>query len=267
MWNATTAWSSFVYVTDCYSNRVNIPGSRKENYVDWRKIKTALEWARLGKFVLDLFAAIFSLKLVHKLLSYIPQISQDWATIIAWGVAATVLLLLIWMHGKQKASGQGPATQTPSNTLLDSAFDATAFFASAYTSTMHAEFEKNTRKAAEVNSPNDRESFYLKLIATGLPALSYDVIWANIFKSQVLALLEINRRLVPIAEVKEFYTKVAVEFPERYASYSFEQWMGFMKTHTLLIWHPSGMVEITVRGKDFLKYLTHCGRYADQRTF
>ncbi len=132
---------------------------------------------------------------------------------------------------------------------------------------MHQEIENNVRAAAQLNSPNDRESFYVKLIATGLPAFTYDIVWAYIFRSQILALMEINRRLMPIAEVKVFYDKAAAEYPDRYANYSFEQWMEFLKSNTLLIWHPSGMVEITVQGRDFLRYLTHWGRYPDDRRF
>jgi hypothetical protein len=54
--------------------------------------------------------------------------------------------------------------------------------------------------------------------------------------------MEVNRQTMPIAQVKEFYDKAAVEYPDRYANYSFEQWMEFLKNHVLLIWHPSGMV-------------------------
>jgi hypothetical protein len=236
--------------------------------VNWQRVKTTLEWARLGKFVFDLFAAIFSLKLLSKLLTYIPQVPKDWATIIAWFTAAAVLFLLLWWQEKRKTAIQGPAAQGASSALLNSStFNATEFFATAYTSMMHQDIQNNVRTAAQLNNPNDREAFYLKLIAIGLPQFTYEVTWANIFRSQILALMEINRRLVPIAEVKAFYDKAAVENPSLYANYSFDQWMEFLKSHVLIIWHPSGMVEITVRGKDFLKYLTHWGRYPDDRKF
>lgn len=236
--------------------------------VNWRKVKTALEWARLGKFVFDVFVAIFSLSLIKKLFTYIPQVPKDWATIIAWASAAGVLFLLLWWQEKRKTTAQEPETQDVSTALLNSStFNATTHFATAYTSIMHQQIEANVRAAAQLNGPNDRESFYVKLIAAGLPAFTYDIIWAYIFRSQILALMEINRRLMPIAEVKEFYNKAASEFVDRYAHYSFEQWMDFLKSNTLLIVHPSGMVEITVQGRDFLRYLTHWGRYPDDRRF
>jgi hypothetical protein len=80
--------------------------------VDWRKVKTALEWARLGKFVLDLFVAIFSLNLVKKLFTYIPQVPKDWATIIAWASAAGVLFLLLWWQEKHKTTVRGKHRKT-----------------------------------------------------------------------------------------------------------------------------------------------------------
>ena len=39
-----------------------------------------------------------------------------------------------------------------------------------------------------------------------------------------------------------------------------------MTSQVLLVVHPSNMVEITLRGKDFLKYLLHYGREPDQRS-
>jgi hypothetical protein len=214
--------------------------------VNWRKVKTALEWARLGKFVFDLFVAIISLKVAKKLLTYIPQISNDWATIMACAAAAAMLWLLLWWQGKHKTAIQGPGSQNTSNALLNSSsFNATTYFATAYVSTMHQQVENNVRAAAQLNSPNDREAFYVKLIAIGLPSFTYEITWANIFRSQILALMEINRRLVPIAEVKAFYDKAAAEYPDRYATYSFEQWMEFIKGHSLIIWHPRVMTPIT----------------------
>ncbi len=237
--------------------------------INWRKVKTTLEWTHLAKVVFDLFVAIFSLKVIQKLLTYIPQISKDWASIIGWAVAVGVLFFLIWWQEKHKTGEQGAATQNTSGNLLNSAtFDATKHFATSYVSTMYEEVANNARTAAQLNSPTDREAFYVRLIALGLPTFTYEVVWAYIFRSQVLALMEINRRgFVPIADVRAFYDKAAIEYPDRYAKYSFEGWMEFLKSNGLLLWHPSGMIEITVRGKDFLKFLTHWGRYPDDRAF
>src|ERR1700693_1913132 len=74
-------------------------------------------------------------------------------------------------------------------------------------------------------------------------------------------LLELNRKqgLLPLAEVKTYYAKAALEYPPSYGNYSFDEWMAFMKSNGLVLRHPSDMVEITLRGKDFLRYLVPLG--------
>jgi len=232
----------------------------------WEKAKNALEWAKL---LFDIVAAIASSKAVRAFFtSYLPHVSSQWVSAIAWTTAALVLLLLIWWQQRQqrKLPTPGQTAQNVSTNLIGgSTFDATQYFAHVYISSRNAEIESNVRTAASVNLPNDRETFYVRLIATGLISFTYDVIWAYITKSQMLALMELNRRTLLPAEVKTYYDKAASKYPDRYADYSFEQWMEFMKNNLLLLWLPDGMLGITVQGKDFLKYLVHCGRSPDDR--
>ena len=70
---------------------------------------------------------------------------------------------------------------------------------------------------------------------------------------------------MPIADAKAYYDKAKEDYPEVYKTYQFEGWLGFLKNEQLIIHHPSEMIEITLRGRDFLKYLTHWGRSADNR--
>jgi hypothetical protein len=233
------------------------------------KLKNALEWLRLAIFVGDLLIAMASWKAVKKLLTYVPHVSEDWASIIAWLAAALILFALVWWQQRSK-SEQKQGIQKATNALTTTSpgnFDTAEFFKNAYSSQFKEETENNIRAAAVQNQPSDREGFYVKLIAIGLNSYMYDMAWAYIYKSQILLLMELNRKIMPVAEVKAYYDKAASDHPILYARYSFDQWMAFMKSHILLIQHPSGMVEITVRGKDFLKYLTHWGRYPDDRNF
>jgi hypothetical protein len=114
---------------------------------------------------------------------------------------------------------------------------------------------------------NDKEGFYAKFIGVGLIAYIYDMIWFCIFRSQLLALLELNRKngMLPMAEIKAFYDAAAASRPDVYGKYTFDQWLFYMKSQLLIIVHPSNMVEITMRSKDFLKYLLHHGREPHQR--
>jgi hypothetical protein len=180
------------------------------------------------------------------------------------------ILNMIAVH-RRRASTQSNI-QTVSKPLVGSGintstvnFDATEFFKHAYVSHFREETESNIRAAAIQNQPNDREGFYVKLISVGLVGYMYDVAWAYIYRSQLLMLLDLNRRILSLVEVKAYYDKAAKDNRAFYAHYSFDRWLAFLKSHVLLIQHPKDTVEITVRGKDFLKYLVHYGRYPDDR--
>jgi hypothetical protein len=143
-------------------------------------------------------------------------------------------------------------------------FNAKQFFALAHYSPMTAETEKNIKLAAQKSSPNDKEAFYARLIGVGLVAYQHDISWLLIYGSQLMALTELNSRgLIPFADLKKHYEKAVIDYPETYASYSFDQWMDFMKERSLIATYPSQMVELSWNGRDFLKYLAHTGRNAN----
>lgn len=95
----------------------------------------------------------------------------------------------------------------------------------------------------------------------------HEMTWAYIYKSQFLMLLELNRRnaRIPLSDAKAYYDKAVPTCPKMYAKYSFDGWLQFLVTHQVIIRHPPphDEVEMTHRGKDFLKYITHCGYTAD----
>jgi hypothetical protein len=187
--------------------------------------------------------------------------------IVAGGLVILSAMANLYFAYRKRAAPQSTA-QSASTALATTPtnFDVTRYFQQAYHSPLQAEIETNIRAAAQ--SQNDREGFYARFIGVGLIAYIYDMIWSAIFRSQVLSLLELNRRngLLPLADIKTFYDQAATAHPDYYAKYSFEQWLTFMKSQLLIIRHPSDMVEITLRGKDFLKYLLHWGREATQRS-
>ena len=42
----------------------------------------------------------------------------------------------------------------------------------------------------------------------------------------------------PLAEVKTYYAKAALEYPPFYGNYSFDEWMAFTKSNGLVLRHP-----------------------------
>ena len=141
------------------------------------------------------------------------------------------------------------------------AFDAKQFFALAHYSPITAEAEKNIKIIAQQNSPNDKEAFYARFIGIGLVAYQHDITWYTIYGSQLAALAELNSRgLIPIADLKKHYDKAVAAYPNTYSSYSFQQWLDFMKARLVIATYPTQMVELSFGGKDFLIYLAHTGR-------
>jgi hypothetical protein len=184
-------------------------------------------------------------------------------------LAAVLNLLAGWKRKPVNQIQQYAALQSVAGMSVQPPvdFDATEFFRLAYHSDWTADIEKRIRIAAHQNQPNDHETFYARFIGVGLVSYSHDITWAYIFKSQIVMLMELNQRngIMPLSAAKAHYDKAAIDYPAVYANYSFDQWMTFVKTNLLVLHHPTDMLEITTRGKDFLKYLTHWGRYPDAR--
>jgi hypothetical protein len=232
----------------------------KEQYAD---LKGHIKFAILAVLWAPMLAAL------KRILREVPNLPN-------WGAWAIVLLVsfvgFMLVLRSIKSSGKAQSTvQSASNALVTARanFDATEFFRLAYYSPLTAEVEKNVRAAAVQNEPNDPEGFLVKLIGVGLVSYFHDLAWSYVYRSQILMLMELNRRggWIPILEAKPYYDKAATDYPEVYSHYSFDLWLSFMKQQEWFVQHPSNMLEITVRGKDFLKYLTHWGRYADARKF
>jgi hypothetical protein len=198
-----------------------------------------------------------------------------------WNYVPLVLLItagVVWLISRRTKAKllQEPVSQPPAaipagipalSALLgqnpEITFNAKNFFALAHYSPITAEVEKNIKIVAQQYSPQDKEAFYARFIGVGLVAYQHDITWFLIYGSQLAALAELNSRgLIPITDLKKHYDKAVLDYPIPYSTYSFEQWMGFMKARQLIAAYPSQMVELSFNGKDFFKYLAHVGRDA-----
>lgn len=203
-----------------------------------------------------------------------------------WNFIPFILLVIggiFWVLGKYGTaeaasivldSGQSPTAIVPgipsiSNLLGQSPlinFDAKEYFKRAYYSPVTAEVENNIKVIAHKENPKNVEDFYARFIGVGLVAFLHELPWAIMFKSQYLLLAELNKgAILPISQVKAFYDRAVPACPKMYAKFSFESWLSYLTFHQLVIRHPSDMVEITHRGKDFMKYLAHAGYGPDAK--
>jgi hypothetical protein len=232
-------------------------------------LSKALDWLMRFQALTTLLAGLGGGTLVKAVLSTYSHLPDKWITPI-WLTSTAILLWLGQFAAKRwqpkNIQQQMLMPGAPSAPNTTGRFDAQKFLRLAYISPLQSEVEANMRNAASAHS--DKESFYLKLLTVGAIAYAYDSIWWSTFSSQVSALLELNRNggLRTIGQIHVFYDNAVESNPEKYANYSFDQWVSFVTSNTLWIRHPSDMVEITVKGKDFLKYLLHWGREASQRS-
>jgi hypothetical protein len=228
----------------------------------YNDVKGNAKWALL---VILWAPIVTALKYLLQQMSHVP----------IWGVWLILvfvsLVAFVWVAKSQRSGQQQqPFAQSTAMTPMPAAinFDAATHFRTAHYSQLTTEAEKNIRLAAAQNQPNDREGFLAKLIGIGIVSYLHDMTWAYIYKSQILMLTELNRRggIMAIADVKAFFDKAKEDYPNVYKTYEFEGWLRYLEKEQLIIHHPSEMMEITLRGRDFLKYLTHWGRTAETRS-
>jgi hypothetical protein len=238
------------------------------------RFKELLDWAHHAYWIGALLISSGVAEGVMKwTVSHVTVLSQFGGAI--WLLIAGLLMYFlsalrpIWLRRKPALISQNAAALVinPTNTGLPSDVNIKEFFRLAYRTPLEAEVRKNFYLLARQEQPNDPERFYLDFIGVGLVSVIYNDIWWPMYKSQLLALQEVNRRngLLPVSEAKRHYEDALREYAQEYARTptAFEQWLQYLSANGLVLRHPSEMLEITERGKDFLKYLTHWGRGAD----
>jgi len=234
----------------------------------FKTIKEFLDWVAHGKLLVDIVLAVAGMKGIKVLIASFTHISPELASFLEWGGAALILLLLLRFTADWGKSDKPLPQNFSSNAIMRSVphapgnFDSVEFFRTAYYSTLQDTGANSIKAEAERVRPHDKESFYLDVIAVGSIQMIYDQLWWVLYRSQLRALLELNKSngLLPLSSFRKHYDQAVAEFSDTYANKNFDEWMKFMTDTLLLKIHPSEMVEITLKGKDFLKYLLHWGR-------
>jgi hypothetical protein len=242
----------------------------------------AANWANILALLPGCYCAWGTYQLLHPFTAATPVASPDHGTAmvspklelislaIACGLVLLASVLNIIAAWKRRSATQS-SLQTTTGAIVSSsppavALNLNAVFQQGYTSALQEETEANVRTAVNTSNPPNRDAFYVKLIAWGLIAFTYEIIWSNIYKSQLLLLHKLNSKMLSLAEAKGYYDKAVAENPNSvYQHYTFDQWLAFLKANILIIIHPNGMIEGTKRMRDFLKYLVHWGHAVDDK--
>ena len=105
----------------------------------------------------------------------------------------------------------------------------------------------------------------IRILASGSITYIFDVVWYTIYNSQLRLLDALNSRQLTTAEAKKYYDQASQNFPIPYLTYSFDQWLSYLHFWSLIA-QNGDTLGISVRGKEFLKYLVHEGRSASDRS-
>jgi hypothetical protein len=100
----------------------------------------------------------------------------------------------------------------------------------------------------------DREEQTTIALANWQLSWNFEVLNQQVFGSQLSVLGQANTSVTPEASVKSAYDLAVSYYPQTYANYSFESWLGWMVNMGLLYKHGDGFA-ITAYGRDFLRYI------------
>ncbi len=212
-----------------------------------------------GSLFLGALVIAFGGFVVHKLSPIIP----DWVPFAVVFVLATVAFF--WVSSRlSKPTSPSPASQT-SNTAITPSHNVEDFYRT-YDNAILQDFENTIRKESS-NYPEgtDRERFLIRSFATALAISAFEFIWVFIYRSQIVMLEALNKNPMKIEQLRPFYDEAAAQNPASYESYPFTSWLAFLKSR-LLIRENGDLVHITVLGREFLKYLIHTARAANDRS-
>jgi len=135
--------------------------------------------------------------------------------------------------------------------------------AKSFQSPLLTEVEEQVRKSLDAFSknPEEREKVLIKFLATNQIAVFFERTHFLIFGSQLAALqfLASSPNILEDPDsLRPFYEQAKSKNSDFYGSYRFESWFSFLQSQ-LLITQQNQKVGITVRGKEFLKYLIDRG--------
>lgn len=115
---------------------------------------------------------------------------------------------------------------------------------------------KKDLQGRNITSHPEREHLLIRHYAVTVLALSAERIYNFIWGSQIALLQDMNSRGAGFSEadIRVFYDRGKSVYPQFYLNYSFEQWLRFIESFSLISRHGE-MFHINLEGREFLKYL------------
>ncbi len=99
-----------------------------------------------------------------------------------------------------------------------------------------------------------------RFATSALVSLEFEQIEGTIWGSQIAILTYLNsRRDASTDELRVFYDAVDSQYPQCFSAYSFDQYMGYLIGHELVL-REGDRFSITVKGRTYLMYRVHQGK-------
>jgi hypothetical protein len=176
--------------------------------------------------------------------------------------------VFIWLLGRMKKPAGYGESQSQSTAIVKTQVDLTILeeLYQKYDRRLVEESELEIRKALINHHGEEREQVFVRLLTSLMWGSMFGAIWYVIYRSQLRALIEINRQPSTREAIFQFYAEAAVEYPNLYAHFTFEKWLLFLR-HSILVRDEGEFLQVTVRGQGFLKYMVDWGLSVEDRPF
>lgn len=229
------------------------------------RAKSQLEWLQHGDLIIRILGSFGIGTALRAYLKTYTKMDASWITPI-WLIATTVLVAVL-MFAIPRWPKKKESTGSPQDIVVKRESGDVEEFYRTYDNVILLECETNVKKeSVKYKSGDDREKFLTRWFSAVTIGMYFENTWLRILGSQIRALEQLNRNSTSLDIVRTFYDGALKENPLVYAGFPFETWFWFLTSETLVL--QNGLtISITVRGREFLKYLVHCGRSAMDRAY
>jgi len=131
---------------------------------------------------------------------------------------------------------------------------------SEYVTSLEVQIEQALEAAGVAGDAGQKSRVLLAVAALSAMSVDFERLYNLIFGGQIKILQALNANALPTGRLAPFYEAAAAEHPEFFATYRFEQYLGFLTRQELILEQPDGNTAITIKGRAFLVYLAHEGK-------
>ena len=192
---------------------------------------------------------------------------------IAWPAAAVIISIVFFCLFKEQIGGLIARTKKVSRGGIEAEARSQASATTADSSaperllresdsaliTEQEELLSKELDKLSLRSDEDRARYLLRKLTVCTILRAFEFTYYLIYGSQIIALQQLNGRDdMTLVDLKPIYDFAAAAYPVIYENFSYELWFGFLARLSLVL-KDGDHARITVRGREFLRYLIAAG--------